>query len=355
MGMPSINISFTEAAVASIKRSERGIVGLILKETKVPTVNPVTIINTTDIPSSISEFNKEQMKLALMGYQKAPSKILCYFITDDETVDYTDALKYFEFVNFDYLAIPTVDTDGKTEEVAMWIKSQRNNGKMCKAVLPNSTSDSEGIINYATESVTNGTSTYTSEQYCARIAGLLAGTPLTISCTYAPLSELTDCTHLSNKEMDSMIDSGKFIVFFDGEKVKVGRGVNSFTTTTEEKGDSFKKIKVVEAMDMIYADIKRTAQDSYLGKYANSYDNKCLLMNAISGYLSQLILDGVLDSATVEIDIDAQRSFIKRTGVNTDTMTNDEIKVYNTGSQVFLKSTIRILDAMEDITLSINI
>lgn len=355
MGMPSINISFTEAAVASIKRSERGIVGLILKETKVPTVNPVTIINTTDIPSSISEFNKEQMKLALMGYQKAPRKVICYFISESETVDYTAALKYFEFVRFDYLAIPTVETDGKTAEVATWIKSQRGGGKMCKAVLPNSTSDCEGVIHYATESVTNGTSTYTTEQYCARIAGLLAGTPLTISCTYAPLGELTDCTHLSKTDMDTAIDAGKFIVFFDGEKVKAGRGVNSFTTTTDAKGESFKKIKVVEAMDMIYGDIKTTAEDSYLGKYANSYDNKCLLMNAISGYFSQLMLDGVLDFATIEIDIDAQRSFLKETGVNTDTMTNDEIKVYNTGSQVFLKSTIRILDAMEDITLSINI
>lgn len=45
----------------------------------------------------------------------------------------------------------------------------------------------------------------------------------------------------------------------DGEKVKVCRAVNSFVTTTGTKGESFKKIKVVDTMDMIKDDIRLTA------------------------------------------------------------------------------------------------
>ncbi|MGN6713424.1 phage tail sheath subtilisin-like domain-containing protein [Anaerocolumna jejuensis] len=355
MGMPSINISFKDTAIASIARSERGIVALILKEATLPVNNPLTILSPADIPSSISVANKKQIELALMGYVKAPKKVICYFVKQDETVDYTNALTYFAHTSFDFMAIPTVGTDGKTLEVATWIKGQRTSGKMCKAVLPNTAADNEGIINFTTESILAVDGEYTTEQYCARIAGLIAGTPLTIACTFAPLPEVTDCTRLTAAEMDAAIDAGKFIIFFDGEKVKAGRGVNSLVTTSAGKGADFKKIKIVEAMDMIYTDIKMTAQDNYLGKYSNSYDNKCLLMSAISGYFEQLIIDGVLESASVSIDIDTQRAYLKGTGVNTDNMNDDQIKIYSTDSHVFLASTIDILDAIEDIVLGINI
>lgn len=66
-------------------------------------------------------------------------------------------------------------------------------------------------------------------------------------------------------------------------------------TTTGNKGDSFKKIKLVEDMDMIKTDIQSTIQDDYIGKYANSYDNKCLLITAINGYFKTLVSEGVMN------------------------------------------------------------
>lgn len=355
MGMPSVNVSFSEKAAQVIKRGERGVVALILKETTIPTTNPITILDVTDIPTTLSAFNQEQIKLALIGYQNAPKKIIVFVISSTGTVDYAPALTYFATTKFDYMAIPTVTTDAKTTDIVTWIKAQRDSGRKVKAVLPNVVGDNEGIINFATTSVVSGSTTYTTEKYCSRIAGLIAGTPLTIACTYAPLSELSDCTRLVKADMDTAIDSGKFIVFHDGEKVKVARGVNSLTTTTSDKGNQFKKIKIVDAMDMIYDDITKTAQDSYLGKFSNSYDNKCLLMSAIGGYFEQLILDGILSSGTVEIDIASQRAYLKAKGVATDDMSDDEIKVYDTDDKVFLKASIKILDAIEEISLPINI
>lgn len=351
MGMPSVNISFSEKAAQIIKRGERGIVALILKEATVPATNPVTILNVSDIPDTLSAFNQEQIKLALMGYMNSPKKVIAYVVTED----YTPGLNYFELNRFDYLAIPTVQTDGKTSDIVTWVKVQREAGKKVKAVLPDTTGDHEGIINYTTAEVMNGANTYTTEQYCSRIAGLITGTPLTISCTYAPLSELTNCTKLKKSEMDGAIDAGKFIVYHDGEKVKVARGVNSLTTTSADKGNQFKKIKIVEAMDMIYDDITKTAQDSYLGKYLNTYDNKVLLMSAIGGYFEQLILDGILSTANIGIDIETQRAYLKSKGVATDDMSDDEIRVYDTDDKVFLKATVKILDAIEEISLPINI
>lgn len=186
---------------------------------------------------------------------------------------------------------------------------------------------------------------------------------MTIACTYAPLSELSDCTRLT--DIDTPVDKGEFIVFYDGEKAKVARGVNSFVTTVDGKGDSFKKIKIVEAMDMINDDITKTAQDSYLGKYANSYSNKCLLLSAISSYFAQLQRDGIVSSYSVGLDADAIREYLKGKGLqatlddgtvkDVDECSDEEIITADTGAFVFLTGNVKILDAIEDIKMPIYI
>lgn len=290
---------------------------------------------------------------------------------------YQRAMEASETERFDYLAVPTVETDGKTEDVAAWIKSMRTDRKkMVKAVLPNTPADNEGIINFTTarciktKTVTTKDgekavvdTSYTAEQYCSRIAGLIAGTPLDIACTYAPLPELSDCTRLT--DLDAPVDKGELIVFYDGEKVKVVRGVNSFVTTVDGKGESFKKIKIVEAMDMINDDIVKTAQDSYLGKYANTYSNKCLLLSAISSYFAQLQRDGIVSSYSVGLDAEAIRLYLKGRGQqavlddgtieDVDECSDEAIVTADTGASVFLTGNVKILDAIEDIKMPIYI
>lgn len=61
-----------------------------------------------------------------------------------------------------------------------------------KAVLPDTASDHEGIINFVATNIKVGTTTYkTGGMYASRIAGILAGTPADCSATYAPLPEVT--------------------------------------------------------------------------------------------------------------------------------------------------------------------
>lgn len=382
MGAPSIDISFIERAISAVKRGERGIVMLWVKDALAAAVaNPVTVVTEADIPKGLSDGTAEQVRLAMIGYVNAPKRVLvyCMGIAEDAAVDagYQRAMTASETIRFDYLAVPTVETDGKGQDVATWVKSMRGNRrKKIKAVLPNVAADSEGVINFTTaRSVETVTVTgqggakvsadigYTAEEYCARVAGLIAGTPLTIACTYAPLPELSDCTRLP--DIDTPVDKGELIFFHDGEKVKVVRGVNSFVTTVEGKGESFKKIKIVEAMDMINDDIVRTAQDSYLGKYANSYANKCLLITAISGYFAQLKLDGIISGYSVGIDPEAVRLYLKGRGMKAalesgeskdpDECSDDEIVTADTGASVFLTGNVKILDAIEDIKMPIYI
>ena len=77
---------------------------------------------------------------------------------------------------------------------------------------------------------------------------------------------------------------------------------------------------------------------------------------AIKSYLEELEKSALIESdSTVEIDFEAQKSYLKSKGVDLSYMTLQEIKEANTGSKVFLKAKIKVLDAMEDIDLSIEI
>lgn len=373
-GAPKINISFREKSVTALTRGERGIVMLLVKDTLPENYkNPITVINVNDIPGALSDTTKDQVELALMGYVNAPKKVIvyCMGITESAESDavnaaYTKALDAIETVKFNYMAIPTVEKDGKAESIAAWVKEQRKKGKKCHAVLPNTASDDEGIINYAVDNnerietkkapdgkVTENVIKYTAEQYCARIAGLIAGTPMTYSCTYAPLTELSDCTKIA--DLDEAVNEGKFILMNDGEKIKVVRGVNSLVTLTNTKGESFQKIKIVEAMDMIFDDIKTTIQDDYIGKFPNSYNNKLVLVSAISSYFQQLVRDEIISTYAIGIDVDKTRSYLKEKGIDVSEMTDDEIEAADTGSKVFLTANVKILDAIEDVDIPISI
>jgi len=309
-----------------------------------------------DIPSSLSTDNKNQITLTFKGYTKPPLSVIAYVVAEDVT-DYTGAQNYLETIKWNYFAFPEI-ADLEVASFATWIKGLRDTiGKKVKAILPNYVGDHEGIIDYTNAVNYDGTTTYTAKQYCARMAGMIAGTPLKISATYAPVTELTDCDHLTKIQRDTAVDAGKLILMHDGTKVKIVRAVNSLTTTTADKGASFKKIKIVDTMDQINDDITTTAEDGYIGKVPNDYDHKVLLMSAIGGYFDQLELSGLLDkgSSSVFIDIAAQSAYLKGQGVDITKLTTQEIKEYNTDDKVFIGAKTTILDTMEDISLSIAI
>lgn len=320
------------------------------------TYEAVAEVNYADNPSTSSWFEIVGGKYVLSTdtypmnktyYTRSASK--------SNVTDYTAAYQYLSGINWQYLVVPTVATDGTASSVVAYVKDMRGDGKLVKAILPNTAADSEAIINVTTPAFIENDVTYTTAQYCGRIAGIIAGTPLTMSATYAPLNELTDCTHLSKADADAAANAGQFIALWDGEKVKMGRAINSLVTTTGEKNTQFQKIKIVDAMDMISTDITKTCEDKYIGKYANTFSNKLSLIAAIGAYFDGLILDSVIESYSIGIDVDANEIYLKGRGVDTSNMTDDQIRQANTGSNVFLVATLSMIDAIEDITLKISI
>lgn len=385
LGMPSVNISFIEAGIEAIERSQRGIVALILEEEQsvidklltdhkaadgaadISAIkNPFVIYTADDIPAELTDDNQDYLTKCLLGYTKTPYRVRVYLQAKNEAKDseadkFAETLKILATDRWDYLAIPTIAAE-QLENVGAWLKSNRENKfKKSKVILPGYAGDYEGIINFSNKTVTTATKTYTGAQYTPRIAGLIAGTPLTISATYAPLAEVIDCDKYSLDENDEKVNKGEFFIWFDGEKFKMSRAMNSLVTTTQGKLEAYQTIKTVDIMDMIYDDIKKTAQDSYIGKYTNDYDNKKLLITAIYGYLRELENGRLLqkDYTKIDIDTEAVKTYQLKHGLYSKEelagMSDLDIKQLDTKKIVYLTASIKILDAMEDIVLPINI
>lgn len=362
MGLPEISVYFKEKGIAAIESAKRGIILLLMNDASVQAVTKYTVFDNDDIPETLSEDNKKQIELALIGYQTTPYKIVVLaFPKTGRTADINAKLKAAEALKFTYLVYPEATTEESTT-IATWIKAQRTQkDNKVKAVLFKTAADNEGIINVTNEYFEVKTKKYTGQQYLSRIAGLICGTPATIACTFAPLPEVTGVEFVDRETLDSRIDNGEFVVFDDGEKIKVARGVNSFVTTVQDKGKSFKKIKLVELMDMVHDDIKKTAEDNYLGKYANSYDNRCLLITAINGYFLELEAASLAEKGknNCSIDVEATKIYLMKNGRKTKEelkqMKEIDIKYENIGDNVFLTAEMSLLDAIETIKLPIHI
>lgn len=352
MPLPSVNIIFQSKAIAAIERGTVGILALVLKDA-VANLTEYKLQDVADIPDTLSAANKEYLEHAFMGTPKEVKAI----VIPTAAADYTDALNYSETIKFNVMAIPGIAA-GDVANIATWVKGMRDTKeRKILAVLPNNVADHEGVINFTTDSIKVNDKTYTTTQFTARIAGIIAGLPLTVAPTFHVLTEVTDVPKLTKAEADAAIDAGKLILYHDGEKVKIARGVTSLTTTTETKGADWKKIKLVRILDMMYHDVKDTIEDIYIGKYQNSYENKLLLINAINAYYEQLELERVLDPGKnkCQINLPAQKVYLKSVGESVDTMNDQQLKEANTRDKVFLSSNVRPLDAIEDVSLVVNL
>ncbi len=349
MGLPKINIIFKTKGVTAIKRSARGIVALIIRDDTEGTFKKCTYKSVSDVDfTKISKRNYEYLQLI---YKGSPSKVIVINLGREGNV--SDALRALEPLKWNYLTFPEM-TKEESIMLSAWIKEQRKEKKKTfKAVLPNSASDHEGIINFTTDNILSDVSenVFTVNEYTTRIAGMLAGLPLSRSCTYFEFDDILDCDY--PLDADERIDKGELVIIYDGDVFKVGRGVNSFVTFTTEKGKDFSKIKIMEGIDLYQDDIRSTFDKYYVGKYRNDYDTKQAFISAINAYNKELEGD-VLDkshSNKTKIDIEAQRLYLEKKGISTEKFDETKLKVANTGSHVFVIGNLKFVDAMEDLTM----
>lgn len=368
-GMPQIIINFRTKGTTAIKRSARGIVAMILHNETKDEIHNYTIRDVSDIPDTgLTDENVDLIKKCLLG---TPLRILVYTLpntnVDGATKDQTNVLKMLTNIKWNWLCAPTA-SEQEQNDLASWIKAQRSNKhKTFKAVLSGQGADHEGIVNFCTNDIKVRTdtdsfgnpvyTTYTALQYTARIAGILAGLSLDRSATYFKLTEVESVEVY--EDIDTLIDKGELLLIDeqDGDGVKIARACNSLTTFTTDKGEEFRKIKIIEGIDLVTDDIRDTFKKYYVGKVINGYNNKMLFISAIMVYFSE-IKGNVMDADatnTVDIDTTWQSNYAKLHGDDPATMSVMEIRQYNTGDTLALVGDIRFVDAMENLKIDFTL
>ncbi len=351
MGLPKIIIEFIAKAETAIRRSSNGTVAVILADdTKSGEGNMSYSYATAadyGLSSSWSTTNRRFLNLIFAG---SPKKVLAERVSTKDT-SYEEALARLKNKKWNWLCIPGI-AEGDVENIKDWIIAQRSAKKTFKAVLPNCAANNEGIVNFTTTGIKCGAYSHSTANYCARIAGMLAGLPMNESSTYFVLDDVDSITESITPDDD--IDAGKFILINDGEKIKVGRGVNSLATLSGSKTEDMKKIKIVEGMDLMRDDIRDSFENNYIG-INNSYDNKMMFVSAVNQYFEGLVNQGVLydqGENRADIDIAAQRDWLAQKYDVSD-YSDDQIKKAKTGSYVFVKANVEFSDAIEDLTFSV--
>lgn len=351
MGLPKIRINFFASAFPRPQRDPAGIVALILKD---DTQTDLITYKQGDEVVGWSENNIDYIELALEG---GPRQVIAVPVATTAE-NYGTALDKLKNKRFNYLAIPEI-SEVETNVVAEWIKTKRNDDrKTFKAVLPNTNADHEAIINFTTTNIVANGKEYTTAEFTARIAGVLAGLPFTRSATYYELDEVESIAEIDNP--DDAINNGELILINDGEKIKIGRGVNSLTTIGPEvkKNEEFKSIRAIDIMDMIHDEIYDNFNNHYVGKVPNTYDNQVLFINEVNRGFRELEGLGLL-SPTFDnkawVDVQAQRKAWENAGVDTTDWDDQQVKENPFRRNLFLAGRIRIVDTTEDLDFNIEI
>jgi hypothetical protein len=359
IGLPNISIVFKGLGSSAVQRGSRGTALLIIKDDTNTTFDFAEYTSESDLTSTetakYTPANVEYIKDVLRG---TPSKVIVARLATLGLL--ADILAKIKGKKFDWIGIAEgVATE--QNDLVSWVKSTNTNDKKrYKAVVFNATTtDDMHIVNFTNANVTlkDTRGTITGDKFVSRLIGFLAGMPLTMSAIAKTLDDVESVDEPT--DLEAAVNAGEFALFNDEGEVRVARAVNSLVTTGEGVTDDMKYILIVETMDLIFLDIYNTWNQFYKGRYKNNLDNQMLLIGAINAYYKALanenLLDNELDNKTF-IDVEAQRllNITKYGEAEVATWDDDKVMAMTYGTNVLLDSNIKILNAMEDFSMKIN-
>lgn len=367
MGMPEIIINFREAQGTFLYRLGRGIVCYVHINAEATTPRYYQIDFKTDTDTVLAEEADATTLTPIVKrmFDYGANKVILAVTAKFETIK-----DWLFLQRFNYLAMLTGSEDAAVLEWCEGIEFRA--GRKFLLVW-----DSDEVISRV--GVNNELNRFVVPVYPAA-TGLPVGTPADIAAVIAGSSDrsatysvLEYNSNLTSEEValypgsrtataDEKIDAGKLTIVNDGEKIKIGRAVNAFyqadkdTPSNDTTKRSFSKVRPVDIMNMIEDDIRDNYDEQYVGKVLNSYANKMAFISEVNAeYLAGLLgtaldPDGVNE---VDIDLEAHVQYIREEGImDPTTMTEMEIRKYNTGDKLYLAGSLRILDTMEDLILN---
>lgn len=355
--LPNIEISFKQLANSLIKRSERGIAILVIKD-DTDTTAYKEYQNLTQVQKDKSKYTATNFQYIKDIFNFALNKVAIVRINADQPI--IEALNILKGnIKTGWITI----ADGTAEDftaLETFIKAQEQERKTYKAVVYNlAKPNSKHIINFCNENVTfdDSRGEVTGEKYCPSLIGILASCNVERGSTYFNCNNLLKVQEVADS--NTAVGQGKLVLINDTDKAIVALGVNSMTTLDDNNSEDMKFIDIVEVMDLINDDISTVFKNEYLGKFKNNYDNQVILISAINTYFKSLADNNILDNNynnKADVDVESQRKAWLDVGKGEATSWDEQTVKNNAFKRtVFLGGDIKILGAMENLNFNISL
>lgn len=167
------------------------------------------------------------------------------------------------------------------------------------------------------------------------VTGVIAGTAVNKSATNMLYDgEIVVNTDYTQKELETAIKTGEFVLHQVGSDVHVLEDINSMITTSSEQGDVFKDNQTVRVIDSIATSIASVFASKYIGKVPNNESGRISLWSDIVR-LHQELSDVQAIEGFVSDDIEVLQGEGKKTVV-----VNSAITVVNTMTKLYMKTVV---------------
>lgn len=351
---PGLYLNFVEAALAAIAGGPRGIVGIPIYEYTGGTAEAGKFYTIEEEADAVELFGANNAKQVLRILQGGAAEVLAFAVPDLQTYDgvdeaekeiaqYIDIRDQFEARLFNVFVYPSAIPPLEQDATVAWTDRNREEGKHFLFVLGGTADEDKDstvgnarsvrckhdyVVNLINGVVDSAGNEIASGDYAPFIAGLIAGTAINKSITYAELPVADVNKHLKNSEIIEALTSGSLVLVNDGKKIKIEQGVVTASDSTKRG-----KIRIMRARQAVATDIPTTARDRYIGKIDNNPAGQATLIAAIKAYLETLELNNVIMEP--EVVLDPNRPSV--------------------GDCVFLAVAYTEVDSMERIFLTINV
>lgn len=309
---PGLYINFVEQALAQIAGGPRGVVAMPIFEYSGGEIEPgqfYTVTTEVEANEQVGANNAAPIIRALSG---GAAEVLIYAVPDGDPIDYAAMRNAFEARPFNVFVYPNAVDAGEQDAALAWTQRNREEGKHFMIVFGGTAEEDqdpevgnarsirladEYAVNLITGVVLGDGTELSSGEYSSYIAGLIAGTPINQSITYAALPVADVTKRLRHVEINEALTSGSLVLVNDGRRVKVEQGIVTQSDATKRG-----KIRIIRARQAVATDIPATARDHYIGKIDNNPAGQATLISAIKAYLETLETNNVLMEPQVALD-----------------------------------------------------
>lgn len=139
------------------------------------------------------------------------------------------------------------------------------------------------------------------------LAGATAGAEVNESLTNRTYDgEYSIESKFTNTEMETAIEDGEILIYFDGSDLKVLKDINTFTSFTTDKNSDFSNNQVIRVLDSVANDVANIFNTYYLGKVQNNKLGRDLFKSEVIDYINSLqAINAVEDFTSDDISIEA--------------------------------------------------